>query len=432
MLMAPIRFPKMKRRPELDALRGLFLVWMTLTHLPTRMSDFVNQPLGFVSSAEGFVFLSALLVSRIYSRQAAEDDAGLRSKLWKRALKIYGIHLLMLTLAFTIAAGLAVTTHKAAITNLLDFYLAHPGTAVLGSVLLLYCPPLLDVLPMYVIFLAASPLVLSFGVRFGWRKLWAASGVLWLAAQLGGREFLHAHVVRLTHLHIPLQEAGAFNLLAWQAIWLAGLWLGAKSAEGNVPLKRMPIWTVGLAAAVCVFFVGVRHEWLGPRLTQTTLAFQLDKWHLGPLRVLNLMAFSLVFYWLRRFVFPLVAIEPFLTLGKASLEVFCAHIVFVFLGLALLYNDMEQLHGLTAMILLAVTFTGLFLLAANEVRKRAQDRLHPGEAKGGRRTEGAPEHGLMRVSQAPDLAKVESFSVAGTQVPVLVAAKARGELSETA
>ncbi|MCU1225207.1 MAG: OpgC protein, partial [Edaphobacter sp.] len=32
------------RKPELDALRGLFLVWMTLTHLPTRMSDLVNQP----------------------------------------------------------------------------------------------------------------------------------------------------------------------------------------------------------------------------------------------------------------------------------------------------------------------------------------------------------------------------------------------------
>src|SRR5579871_5467554 len=32
--------PKLERRPELDALRGLFLVWMTLTHLPTRYSDF--------------------------------------------------------------------------------------------------------------------------------------------------------------------------------------------------------------------------------------------------------------------------------------------------------------------------------------------------------------------------------------------------------
>ena len=65
-----MHLPKLERKPELDALRGLFLVWMTLTHLPTRFSDFVNQPLGFVSSAEGFVFISALLVGRLYIRDS--------------------------------------------------------------------------------------------------------------------------------------------------------------------------------------------------------------------------------------------------------------------------------------------------------------------------------------------------------------------------
>ena len=62
--------------PELDALRGLFLVWMTFTHMPTRFSDFVNQPFGFVSSAEGFVFMSALLVSRVYLRDAPRTESG--------------------------------------------------------------------------------------------------------------------------------------------------------------------------------------------------------------------------------------------------------------------------------------------------------------------------------------------------------------------
>jgi len=52
--------PNSQRLPELDALRGLFLVWMTLTHMPTRFSDFVNQPIGFISSAEGDVPLGRL------------------------------------------------------------------------------------------------------------------------------------------------------------------------------------------------------------------------------------------------------------------------------------------------------------------------------------------------------------------------------------
>ena len=28
----------------------------------------------------------------------------------------------------------------------------------------------------------------------------------------------------------------------------------------------------------------------------------LDKWQIGPLRVLNLLAFMVVFYWLRKYV----------------------------------------------------------------------------------------------------------------------------------
>src|SRR5271167_5000426 len=106
-----MKFPKLPRRPELDALRGLFLVWMTLTHLPTHFSDLVNQPFGFVSSAEGFVFLSALLVARLYIRQASEDAVRLRNKLWRRTLRLYVYHLVLLFLAFTAAATFAVTAH---------------------------------------------------------------------------------------------------------------------------------------------------------------------------------------------------------------------------------------------------------------------------------------------------------------------------------
>jgi hypothetical protein len=369
-----MHLPKLERRPELDALRGLFLVWMTLTHLPTRFSDFVNQPIGFVSSAEGFVFLSALLVGRIYIRELMQDEAGVHLKLWKRSLKIYAYHLLMLTFAFTIAATFAVHTHRAALTNVFNFYLAHPFVAIVGSILLLYCPPLLDILPMYVTFLFFSPLILSISARNGWRRILAASGLVWLLAQFGLRDLVHDMVVRVSHLPIPLQETGAFNLFAWQAVWIAGLWLGAKSAMGSMPLRKIPAWAVAVSCAVCLFFIGIRHGWLGPHLTQQALGLQLDKWQIGPLRVLNLITFTIVAYWLRKYVVRAVSREPFLTLGKASLQVFCAHIFFVFVGLALLYGEVEQLHGITAVALLTVTFLALILVAVNEVRKGRTER----------------------------------------------------------
>ena len=378
-LKALASLPKLERRPEIDALRGLFLVWMTLTHLPTHFSDFVNQPFGFVSSAEGFVFLSALLVARLYIRKAAEDEAALRAKLWKRALKIYGYHVILLALAFTIAAAFAVTTHRAALSNLLDFYLAHPVTAIVGSLLLIYCPPLLDILPMYVIFLLLSPYILAFAARRGWKPLLTLSTVVWLLAQFGLRTWVHDLVVRVTHLHIPLQETGAFNLFAWQLIWLLGMWIGARSADppphGGLPFRHLPSYVYPVAAAVCLFFLSVRHGWLGTHLTEQALSPQLDKWQLAAPRMLNLIAFSILIYWFRKPVKRVVLIEPFLTLGKASLEVFCAHIVFVFIALALLYGEFTQLKGIYAAATLILTFTGLILIAIREVRTKRAEAL---------------------------------------------------------
>ncbi|MGA2046655.1 MAG: OpgC domain-containing protein [Terracidiphilus sp.] len=377
-----MKLPRLERRPELDALRGLFLVWMTLTHLPTRFSDFTNQPIGFVSAAEGFVFVSALLVGRIYMRDSLKNAPGVRVTLWKRSLQIYTYHLVMLAFLFTVAAAFAVHTHKAALNHLLNFYLAHPVVAIVGSVLLLYCPPLLDILPMYVTFLFFSPLLLATAARYGWRKILVASALIWVLAQFGLRDLVHNWIVSLIRLQIPLQETGAFNLFAWQAVWVAGLWIGARSALGETPLSRIPRWAVAVSGVACLFFIGIRHGWLGPYLTQPALGIQLDKWQLGWLRVINLVTFTVVVYWMRPVLVRLISIEPFLTLGKASLRVFCAHIFFVFVGLALLYQDVgqdldgqiEQLHGFTAVALVVVTFTALILVAVNEVRKRRADR----------------------------------------------------------
>jgi hypothetical protein len=374
-----MHLPKLERRPELDALRGLFLVWMTLTHLPTRFSDLVNQPLGFVSSAEGFVFISALLVGRLYIRDLVQDPRNVVARLWKRSLKIYGYHLVMLALAFTVVAQIAVHTHKAALTNLLDFYLAHPFVAIAGSVLLLYSPPLLDILPMYVTFLFFTPIVLTASVRWGWKWILAASGLVWLMAQFGVRDVVHNWLVHLTHLPIPLQQSGAFNLFAWQMIWTVGMWLGAKSATDKVPLDKIPGWLAALSAAVCIFFIGVRFGWFGPQLTPQALGLKLDKWQIGPLRVLNLAAFMICAYWSRKYVVKLIHREPFITLGMASLRVFCAHIVFVFAGLIMLYGNfnsdgLDQLHGVPAIALLACTFASLMWLASREVRNKRLER----------------------------------------------------------
>jgi hypothetical protein len=61
-------------------------------------------------------------------------------------------------------------------------------------------------------------------------------------------------------------------------------------------------------------------------------------------------------------------------LGKASLQVFCAHLAFVFVGLALLYGTVSQLHGFDAVGLVTLTFAGLIFVALRKIRRERQDQ----------------------------------------------------------
>jgi hypothetical protein len=276
----------------------------------------------------------------------------------------------MLALAFTVVAAFAVHEHASAVSNLLGFYLAHPATATAGAVLLIYCPPLLDILPLYIIFLALTPPILIFAARQGWNRILLGNCIVWVLAQFGLRTWMHALLVLATGLKIPLLEIGAFNLFGWQALWILALWMGSQASVGKNPLNKLPDFVFPASAVICLFFLGVRHSWLGARLSQEALELMVDKWNLGPLRMLNLFAFGCLVYWCRKGLARLVLVEPLMTLGKASLEVFCAHVFFVFVGLALLYGEVSQLHGIYAVGLVIVTFVSLVGIALR-MRPRA-------------------------------------------------------------
>src|SRR5579875_19101 len=77
----------MNRRLELDAARGLMLVWITLTHLPTVISTYSNQPFGFVSASEGFIMLAALFSGRNYLKLALRDGQK-GGHAWSAALRV--------------------------------------------------------------------------------------------------------------------------------------------------------------------------------------------------------------------------------------------------------------------------------------------------------------------------------------------------------
>src|SRR6202049_2301360 len=178
----------MGRRLELDAVRGLMLVWIPLSRLPTIASTLVNQPFGFVSAAEGFIFLSALFTGRIYYRMAQHDGyRPMTLKLWSRTLRLYGYHALLLAFAFLVAVPIAARGDRPGLHNLLDFYFIAPRRAIGEAFLLIYRPPLLDILPMYIIFLALTTAALLLSRRVGWKPILGGAFVFYFVAQFGFR-----------------------------------------------------------------------------------------------------------------------------------------------------------------------------------------------------------------------------------------------------
>ena len=167
-----------RRFAEIDGLRGLMLILMTVTHLPTAFSGPLGQPFGFVSAAEGFVFLSAFLVGTVYTRMAERDGIErMRNALLGRSAKVYAAHLAILiaVLVFVVRHGEA--TGNSEITNWFSFHASRPRLATVSALVLVYDPPLFDILPMYVLFLALTPAILRHALEHGWRSLLAASVV---------------------------------------------------------------------------------------------------------------------------------------------------------------------------------------------------------------------------------------------------------------
>jgi hypothetical protein len=366
----------MGRRLELDAARGLMLVWITLTHLPTAASAYVNQPFGFISAAEGFIFLSALFTGRIYFRLAQHDGyPAMTRRLWGRTLRLYGYHALLLAFAFLVAVPIASHGDRPGLHNLLDFYfMVGAKQSITEAALLIYRPPLLDILPMYIIFLMFTSAGLLLSRKIGWKSILWTAFALWALAQFGLRDIAYAFLMRFIPIRIPLHEMGSFDLWAWQFLWISGVWLGVRWAQNDLPIeswaKRVAIPATLIAVACFVLRRAIEH---GLQLGASEFLF--DKWHLGPVRLLDFTAVAALLIVSQSVLKPL-AIRPLVMLGQSSLQVFCVHLLCCFAGLTLLGNA-SMLSRWQQVALLSGTFAAMLATAKIFSKSEAKHERQP-------------------------------------------------------
>jgi hypothetical protein len=357
----------MTRRLDIDALRGLMLVLMTFTHLPTRFASPVGQPLGFVSSAEGFVFLSAFMCGWIYSERAKRDGlSGMRRALWQRAAALYVCQIGLLTFLLTIVASIARAHGQTAITDLISFFSKAPATALTAGFALVYNPPLLDILPMYVVLLAATPLLLTYALRRSWWPIFGLSAVLWMLAQFGVGRALYQAIAGAIGLDLPVTETGAFSLLAWQLLWVGGLWLGSLKATDAPQGFAAPRWAVAPAiaiAAVCLAWRHITGQVPVPHDGGHALNLLFDKWELAPLRLVNFLALLVLVLRFGPWLARRVPLQFLARLGAASLPVFCAHLVICLLALAILGDHYEHRSWIVDVAMVVGAFAALYAVA---------------------------------------------------------------------
>jgi enterochelin esterase-like enzyme len=335
--------PEGARDLRYDFLRGFAVLAMVVDHIggPSWLYAITGGNRFYTSAAEGFIFLSGLLVGIVYGRIVQRDGlaVGIRKAL-ERAVVLY-----LLTVGVTFPLLL--------VSEMLDLpwatgvFLTDPMAVVIGVLTLHRTYYLIDVMVLYTLLLVLAPGALYLLLQGQTRLLLGLSWALWLAFQIAPDQ-----------AEVPWPIAGnyLFHFSAWQVFFFTGMALGYhrhRIARWFPPARqRLLLVLSGLAfAGLLVLYRLGDSVWQGlagknPALIDPSdlLVLLFGKGDVRPGRVL---ASIVVFGFL--FLLTTVAWRPLsralgwllLPLGQNALYAYTAHIVIVVL-LAMAFQPLGQ------------------------------------------------------------------------------------------
>lgn len=246
-MAGPAPLPPGGRDQRLDMFRGLALVMIFINHVPgTVFEQFTNRNFGFSDAAEAFVFMSGMAAGLAYSG-AFLKDAPLWlavSRPWARARQLYFVHLTLTVIFLGTFAGAAhyFGLYQLLETNNLRILARDPLATLVGLPLLSHQFGYLNILPLYLTLLLATPLFILVGLR---RPMWLLIGSVALWAVAG--QF------RINLPNYPTPGGWFFNPLSWQLLFVIGLIAGMGMKQGKRFFTTSPIaFLLALAMLVLV------------------------------------------------------------------------------------------------------------------------------------------------------------------------------------
>jgi hypothetical protein len=313
-----------RRDNRLDAFRGLCLVIMTVDHLPSILEKFTYQLIGYVTAATGFVFLSGVVTGLVYTDVSLQQtDAILRRRAFLRARTIYSYNICSFVALLLI--GKMLELNNGYWESWTPLFQQHFAVAILKGVTFVYQPQLLDILPLYCVFIMIAPFIIT---QFKKGKVMLVFGLsisLWTSAQFG----IPDHVITFLQPYVSMR-LGGFDIFAWQIIFVGGLYGGftryMRGEQEQTYSKALLIYFLFVSIAL---FLSRHHLLLHGPITEV-VGSMTDARTLGILRVLN---FAAVCYIIACGFNRLKLTRPInclAYLGRNSLQVFTFHIPLVY------------------------------------------------------------------------------------------------------
>lgn len=360
--MTPLIPPRPARDARLDIIRGYLQLTIFASHIA---GSFIGGWLifgtwGLSDSSEQFVFLSGFTLGSVVARKAIRDGWPVAAAdIWRRTWRLYKVQWLVAALYFALVvlAGATILPGEA-IRHGWGHLLHEPEAALPALALMLYQPDFMGILPIFIWCMALLP------------------GFALLLARWGGRAMVLPvavyAAVHLAGLHTPTLLPGtgiAFDLFAWQLLYMAGAWLGRRALLDGRALPFDAPWAgyaTAASVAIVVFGIALRLDWYGflpGHLLAQDSTLIVGKERLALPRLLHALALA----WLIARYVPREAgwmHRPWAVaigrVGRYSLETFC-------LGLFLSWGGTTLIHfqpGARALLDPAIVLAGSLAMIA--------------------------------------------------------------------
>ena len=356
---ARLRLPQtddVHRDLRLDICRGMALWFVFVDHVPNNIvSWFTLRNYGFSDATEVFVFISGYTCMIAYGG-VLQSQGWLAMSLHavRRSWQIYTAFLLLLVVYLAFVQSFDHTRYLDE-TNAAVFF-AHPGPAILHAGLMQYRLVNTDILPLFVLLHLVFPALLWLFTRSINVSL-TASLLLYVSVQIFG-------------INLPAWPQGEwyFNPLAWQILFVLGMWC---AMDRSAPIRRMARSPISLTASVLYLIlslivvlswqVEILDKFTLPQ-TLSNLIYPIDKSNLSPAWILHFVALACVAMRLLprswRGSSSLLAIA-LIRCGENSLTIFCLSVLLSLIG----YVVMENTSG-TVLMQVLISMVGIAVMVA--------------------------------------------------------------------